>query len=295
MDVPDRDAARSTLTPYVRGTTLDAGGVGARAVPGAMRVGSDPDADDTWRAIEGGSVDAIICCHGVEEIDDPIAAALHWKRVLREGATIAVVLRERTMSACSPNAKHSFSPKAFAHLLRHVGGFEVARITRTEDGADWLVVAERRSVMDMRAVLGMQGAALAEAAQKSPDHRAELYFQFGTILLRAGDPQLASRCFLSMLEMRADDPEATFGLGMCNAVEERWQDAQAWLERAIELSPKNDEAKRWLGLVRLQLASAGVMGGAVGPQSAVRPSSKSSPSPSPSPKDTRPPSGAFHI
>lgn len=263
MTTLDRKLALEALADYVHGSTLQLDHGNESAAPGATLVGFA-----AFESHADASCDSIVGAWSVEHVDDIVAALHQWRRVLREGGHLAVVLRDA--ASAWGDAPHCYTPDAWQNLLRTIGGFELVRLAELDDGNGWLVVAQRHALLDLRNILGCQGAALSDAAQRSPEHRAELCFQFGTILLRAGVITPAIHCFHALLEQDPDNGEGLFGLGMCHALQQQWQDAHGWLERAVAVDPNNSEAKRWLGLAQLELDANRTD---VGPQSLRSPES----------------------
>ncbi len=265
MIAVQRAAADEALANYVSGQTLELGGASGGSLPGTTLIDREAGAAyDDLGAHEEGSIDAIVSAGGVEHCGNVVAAIREWQRVLRDGGQLAVVLRDPADQEAWVESPNAYTPDAWAALLGTVGGFEIVNFDALE-GVGMLVVAKRCEVLDLRQVLGMQGAALAEAAKRGPEHLAELCFQFGTVLLRSGTSRPAIRCFEEALEREPDNADCLFGIGMCHAIDKRWGDAISWLERAVTSDPNNSETKRWLGLARLEFEAGSVD---IGPQSA---------------------------
>ncbi|MCA8941962.1 MAG: methyltransferase domain-containing protein, partial [Planctomycetes bacterium] len=207
----DRQLAHEALTPYLLGTTLQLGQAPEDAIEGATwvdcRNGLSPD---TFSRFADASFDSIVAAFAVEWVDDAVHMLGEWRRLLAEGGKLAVVLGGQGAQSEAP---HHYTADAWQNLLRAVGGFELVRLAELDDGNGWLVVAERHVTLDLRNLLGSHGAALADAARRGPEQRAELCFQFGTILLRVGELDPAVSCFESMLEHLPENSEGLFGVG----------------------------------------------------------------------------------
>ena len=226
--------AIAALTPFVRGTTLELSGVEAGLLPGTIPV-RRPDGHDEWERFADDSADAIVAL-GLPSSDSPVAEIQQWSRVLRECGTLALVTAEPV------------PPRDLVSLIRHLGGFEITGARVIEEHGSWLLTAERRAVAEVRGPLGTLGPHLAEVAGREESARAELYFQFGTILLQAGDPGLAMPHFASLQQIEGRTADGLFGLGMCHATLEDWGRAVTALRQAHELDPHNQQIARWLEL-----------------------------------------------
>lgn len=228
----------AALTPYIRGTTIEITGPEPGLLAGTVSI-RGADGTDEWDSLPDDSADGIVALGAPGALQDPVAEVGHWRRVLREGGTLAVI-----------TAQHG-PPSWLASLMHHLGGLELtsARALDSRDGP-WLLVAERRAVAEVRSPLGTLGPRLAEIASRDQDALAELYFQFGTILLQSGDPTMASECFSKLQNVEGRSADGMFGRGMCHATAERWTEAIADLEQAHRLDPNNDQIERWLTLVR---------------------------------------------
>lgn len=262
----DANSAREAVADYVTGESLEFGSASAGTFSGARLI--DRDAGQSYEdlsGIESDSIDSIVAVWSVEHALDLFGAVTEWRRVLKDNGKLAVVIRDGTNPSSWGHAPHSFTADTWQTLLRQVGGFAVTRVAEIADGGGWLIVAEHKTVLELRNILGVQGATLADAALRNQENRAELCFQLGTILLRAGESTASIACFHSMLVVDPNNSECLFGLGMCHALQKRWAEAEDWLQRAVDVDPDNPEARRWLGLAKLEIAAQGV--GDVSPQS----------------------------
>ena len=182
----------------------------------------------------------------LERMADPLACMREWRRIIREGGTLAMALRARGTS--DGEALHTFTPGYLVALINRLGGFNVTGIDEVEPGVSWTLVAERNYVAEIRGPLGTIGAELAGRARERLDARAELYFQIGTVFLQAGDPEQAEASFKNLLMIEADNADGVFGLGMSYAGQGRWQEATVELKRVVGHDPSNEDARRWLQL-----------------------------------------------
>jgi hypothetical protein len=235
------------VLPHVRGLTLEVTSRAQACIPGATPAGFD--AQSGYPQLAGwrdASLDTVVAIEGFGGAVDPLACLREWRRVLREGGQLLVVLA----SEPAPGARHTLTPAYLRRLCDVVGGFEGSAVSPIPGCAGQLWRARRAAIAEVRNPLASVGAAVAAAAQASPRCRSELSFQLGAILLQSGDAALASSFFSEVIEAEPESPEAHFGLGMCYGSQQRWREAEAELQRALQLDPSNGEAKRWLELAR---------------------------------------------
>jgi len=232
----------AALTPFVKGTAIELGGPLPGLIPGAVALPrSHAHGMHNWSHLADGSVDVIVSLGTPDVVADPVSEIQQWRRVLREGGTLALI-----PGRLGP-------PLWLISLLNYLGGFEITGARSIRPKATWLVVAERKGVAEIRSPLGTLGPRLAELASHSPTALAELYFQVGTILLQAGDPELAGRCFSTLLDLEGGSANGLLGLGMCHASRDRWTDALLDLQRALELSPNDEQIQRWVQLAQTRI------------------------------------------
>lgn len=223
------------LVDYVRGVAVELEGreggprTQARWVPAR---GERENHDLT--VYEDGSVDVIVGEGALERCADPVAALREWRRVLREGGTLALRDGPQWSAAC------------FVGVAHLVGGFEVEDVEPVEPEGRWTLVARRRAVAEVRAPLAILGPMCAAAARRDDAAAAELRFQVGSILLQAGDPSLALACFEKLPEDQQRTAEVSFATGMCKTLLSRFDAALADLQRAASLDPRNEQIPLWI-------------------------------------------------
>ena len=86
---------------------------------------------DDLHMFADGEMDFIVARHNLEHYVDPVKALQEWRRVLRSGGVIALVLPdERCVDTISldPTHKHVFTPESIRRLLELVEGFEIVRL-----------------------------------------------------------------------------------------------------------------------------------------------------------------------
>lgn len=266
------DPAVEVLAGFIRGTTLELGA--GTALPGAELVALDADGAYPLDGHADESADTVVSRGGLEHALDTVLTLEQCRRVLRPGGRLALVIADGADAHAWSDTPHAFTPAALDRTLARVGGFEVVQTVELEGEGAFLVVAARQAAVDLSTAIGMHGAALAEASQRGPEHRAELLFQLGTMLLRAGEAPIARRCYEALHELDPERAECVFGLGMCHALERSWAPALTWLRTAAQLDPDNREIQRWLGLAQLEHDSESH---GLGPQAAVHESEPARP------------------
>lgn len=238
-----------SVLDHVRGITLLCGEVDAALFPGATTVSTEAGAVSAY---SDGSVDCIIGVGALNTVADPAQTLRAWRRVLKEGGTLVLT---RSGAATPPT---STLPASFILSLVHVmGGFEC--VSNAADAAidkHTTLVFARRRLAEIRAPLAVLGPAMASAANADRACRVELLFQCGTIMLQAGESDLARECFAGMLRHEPSSAEGHFGLGMAMGAEQRWKEALCELECARRLDPNNSEMQRWLELARTHVAAS---------------------------------------
>ncbi|MEM7205243.1 MAG: tetratricopeptide repeat protein [Planctomycetota bacterium] len=234
----------AALTPFVQGTTLELPGEDHGLLSGTRLLGYDARGGcHGFNGIADGSVDAIVALGIPSRVANWVEEIAHWRRALRPGGAVALVATDHATA------------QGIIALLNQLGGFEVGAVRAIrESSSACLCVASRSQVAEIRNPLGSLGGRVAALASGDNEARSELYFQLGTILLQAGDPQLARQCFDSMLRIEGSNGDALFGLGMCAASAGQWAEAKERLEQAKSVDPQNQEITRWLQLADRSLA-----------------------------------------
>lgn len=88
------------------------------------------------------------------------------------------------------------------------------------------------------------------------DCGAGFYQHLASILIQAGDPELASQCLARALASDAANPDLHYLMGVALSMQDRWEAACDSLQRATELSPAHPEAQDLLSEVRDMVGTA---------------------------------------
>lgn len=85
---------------------------------------------DDLRMFPSNDLDFVISRHNLEHYVDVIKTLIEWKRVLKPGGIMAMVLPdERFVNTISldPTHKHVFTPESIVRYLDLIGGFEIIK------------------------------------------------------------------------------------------------------------------------------------------------------------------------
>lgn len=250
MTAKDWSREIAAASPFVKGVTVEVRGASAQTVPGVTNV-----VDGTvsgLASLADNSVDTILTIGGIEHSNDAIATLRQFRRAVREGGKVVLVV---SRTAGKGGANH-FSPPFVASLITHVGGFQVDSIDEVTPEETFIVVCVRSVVAEIRQPFGVHGPSMTEQINRNAAARSEYYFQIGTLMLQTGDPDFAIACFENVLADEPNNAEALFGLGMTLGTQSRWEEAQHALQRSHEIDPSNGEVERWIQLAREQRQKA---------------------------------------
>jgi len=94
------------------------------------------------------ALDFVVSRHNLEHYVDVIKTLFEWKRVLKIGGILAMVLPdERFLNtiALDPTHKHVFTPDSIANYLNLIGGFEIIETETVIPNWSFVCVAKRMS------------------------------------------------------------------------------------------------------------------------------------------------------
>lgn len=139
----------AAVMPYSQGRGLDIGCGGNKTLSQAIGVDIIPKGQKGKRGNQKGVIseadicasgdqlpfkdnefDYIIARHNLEHYQDVIKTLLEWRRVLKEGGYLSVVLPDDTKLDTihlDLDHKHTFTPESFARLIEILGGFEIIK------------------------------------------------------------------------------------------------------------------------------------------------------------------------
>ena len=99
---------------------------------------------DSLTMFADGELDFVVSRHNLEHYVDVIRTLLEWKRVLRVGGVMALVLPDESnlnTVVLDPSHKHAFTPESFRRYLDLIGGFEVQECREVIESWSFLCVA----------------------------------------------------------------------------------------------------------------------------------------------------------
>ncbi len=75
-------------------------------------------------------LDYVVSSHNLEHYQDTIKTLKEWKRVLKPGGILGVILPDDTRgdSMHALGHKHSFTPESFKNLIELIGGFRIIKL-----------------------------------------------------------------------------------------------------------------------------------------------------------------------
>lgn len=103
---------------------------------------------DNLSAFADKELDFVVSRHNLEHYVDVIKTLLEWKRVLKIGGTMAMVLpdeRHLNTIQLDPTHKHVFTPESIARYLHLIGGFEILKNEAVIENWSFVCVARRIS------------------------------------------------------------------------------------------------------------------------------------------------------
>ena len=252
MAAKDWSREIATVSQYILGATVEVRGECAQPISGITQ--SVDSSVAGLASLAENSVDSLISVGGLERLTDPIAGLRSMRRALREGGQLVLVVQVHESTADNPHGSARYSPQYLAALLVLVSGFAVGTIDEVTAGETFIIVCKRSAVEQVRQPFGAHGQGMVQQVNSSPAARAEYYFQMATLMLQTGDQEWAVQCFQNVLTLEPDNSEAFFGLGMTLGTQNRWVEAQVYLQRAQILDPQNTEIQRWMQLATQQQA-----------------------------------------
>jgi len=88
-----------------------------------------------------GELDFVVARHNLEHYVDVIKTLQEWKRVLRVGGHLAIVIPDDTnldTIHLDPTHKHVFTPDSFVRYIDLIGGFQVEKLEPVIPGWSFL-------------------------------------------------------------------------------------------------------------------------------------------------------------
>jgi SAM-dependent methyltransferase len=115
-------------------------------VKGKVSVADICASGDNLSMFADGELDFVISRHNLEHYVDVIKTLQEWKRLLRIGGILALVLPDDShlnTIALDPSHKHVFTPESFKRYLSCIGGFSVKECREVIPNWSFLCAAEK--------------------------------------------------------------------------------------------------------------------------------------------------------
>jgi SAM-dependent methyltransferase len=137
------------VTPSCIGVDITpAGSFGAHGVvSGRVSVADVVASGDELHMFAEGELDFVVSRHNLEHYVDLVKVLQEWRRVLRPGGVLALVVPDERAGDTvflDPTHKHCFTPESLARLIDVIGGFEAVRTQEVIPGWSFLAVTRRR-------------------------------------------------------------------------------------------------------------------------------------------------------
>lgn len=91
-------------------------------------------------------LDYVVARHNLEHYNNPIKTLMEWKRVLRKGGMLGVVIPDDdaldTMKIDSTH-KYAFTKLKFKNMLKQIGGFKILKLATCIPNWSFVCVAEK--------------------------------------------------------------------------------------------------------------------------------------------------------
>jgi len=122
---------------------------GAVGCVAGKRIAADIQAsgDDLWMFADG-ELDFVISRHNLEHYVDVFKTLREWKRVLRTGGTLAMIVpddRHIDSIALDPSHKHAFTPESLRTCLELAGGLDIIKIEPVIERWSFMVLCRKSS------------------------------------------------------------------------------------------------------------------------------------------------------
>ena len=101
---------------------------------------------DDLHMFEDGELDFVVARHNIEHYVDVIKTLQEWKRVIRDGGTMAIVAPDESdikTIALDPTHYHAFTPESFTRYIDLIGGFNILKCETLLPKWSFIIVCER--------------------------------------------------------------------------------------------------------------------------------------------------------
>lgn len=115
-------------------------------VKGMQSVADIKASGDDLYMFKDGELDYVVSRHNLEHYVDIVKTLKEWKRVLKEGGVLGIVLPDESKLntiALDPTHKHCFTPDSIKNLLGLIGGFNIERLEPVIENWSFVVIARK--------------------------------------------------------------------------------------------------------------------------------------------------------
>ena len=102
---------------------------------------------DNLYMFKDGELDYIISRHNLEHYIDVVKTLVEWKRILKKGGTLGIVLPDENKIntiSLDPTHRHVFTPESFKRMLELIGEFEIIELRTVIPNWSFMCVAEKK-------------------------------------------------------------------------------------------------------------------------------------------------------
>jgi predicted SAM-dependent methyltransferase len=162
---PD-DPEMAELFPYCTGLGIDVGCGSKKTHPNALGVDLTPkgqtgkfgserrqisqadictSGDDLYM-FKDNVLDYVLARHNLEHYTDPIKTLKEWKRILKKGGILGVVLPDDAVQdtiKIDPTHKHAFTQESFKNMLATIGGFKIIKLAPCIPNWSFICIAKK--------------------------------------------------------------------------------------------------------------------------------------------------------
>lgn len=156
------------LFPYCKGLGIDVGCGSKKTHPLALGIDLTPkgmtgkygserrqisEADictsgDNLYMFSDNVLDYVVARHNLEHYTDPIKTLKEWKRVLKRGGILGVVVPDDEALdtiKLDPTHKHAFTKESFSTMLQTIGGFKIIKLKTCIPHWSFICIAKKVS------------------------------------------------------------------------------------------------------------------------------------------------------
>ena len=163
--LPD-DPQMLALYPYCKGLGIDVGCGSKKTHPSALGVDLTPKGEigkygsenrqisqanittsgDNLYMFADSVLDYVVARHNLEHYTDPIKTLKEWKRVLKVGGTLGIIVPDDAAYdsiKADPTHKHAFTQESMKNMIETIGGFKINKLYPLPSHQSFVIIAKR--------------------------------------------------------------------------------------------------------------------------------------------------------